>query len=99
MTRLRVDPSNARLFPRQVEGIRRNERVIAPLLSADLHTAGILVVPDVVGMSASVRESWLAAVRAVAAQHAVHGRQTYVAGTPFERSDVTYYIQRDQRRI
>jgi len=87
------------LTPEQIEAIRRNEQVIGTLLSADLHTAGILVVPDAVGMAASVREAWLAAVRHVAAQHAVHGRLTYVAGTPLERSDVTHYIQRDQQRI
>jgi predicted RND superfamily exporter protein len=87
------------LTPEQIEAIRRNEQVIGTLLSADLHTAGILVVPDAVGMAASVREVWLAAVRQVAAQHAVHGRLTYVAGTPFERSDVTHYIKHDQRRI
>ena len=87
------------LRPEQIEAIRRNEQVIGTLLSADLHTAGILVVPDTLGLVASVREAWLAAVRDVAAQHAVHGRLTYVAGTPFERSDVTHYIQRDQRRI
>ncbi len=91
--------TDERLAPEHIAAIQRNEQVIGTLLSADLHTAGILVVPDDVGMSASVRESWLAAVRAVAAQHAVHGRQTYVAGTPFERSDVTHYIQRDQGRI
>jgi predicted RND superfamily exporter protein len=38
-------------------------------------------------------------VRTVAAQHVGQGRQTYVAGTPLERSDVTHYIQRDQKRI
>ena len=87
------------LTPEQIEAIRHNEQVIGTLLSADLHTAGILVVPDTLGLVASVREAWLAAVRDVAAQHAVHGRLTYVAGTPFERSDVTHYIQQDQRRI
>ncbi len=108
MTQLRLTPFGIavpRLIPdemlttEQVEAIRRNEQVIGTLLSADLHTAGILVVPDDVGMAASVRETWIAAVRTVAAQYAGHGRQTYVAGTPLERSDVTHYIQRDQRRI
>lgn len=87
------------LAAEQIEAIRRNEQVIGTLLAADLHTAGILVVPDDVHMAASVREAWITAVRAVAAQHAVAGRQTYVAGTPLERSDVTRYIQGDQRRI
>src|SRR2546428_478983 len=44
------------LTPEQIEAIRHNEQVIGTLLSADLHTAGILVVPDTVGMAASVRE-------------------------------------------
>ena len=87
------------LAAEQIAAIRRNEQVIGTLLAADLHTAGLLVVPDDARMAASVRETWIAAVRAVAAQHAVHGRRTYVAGTPLERSDVTRYIQRDQRRI
>ena len=87
------------LSPEQIETIRRNEQVIGTLLSADLHTAGILVVLDDAHMSARAREAWLAAVRAVAAQHAGHGRRTYVAGTPLERSDVTHYIQRDQQHI
>ena len=104
-TRLRLTPFGMavpRLLPdevlsaEQIEAIRRNEQVIGTLLAADLHTAGILVVPDEAHMSASTRESWLAAVRAVAAQHTVHGRSTYVAGTSLERSDVTHYIQRDQ---
>ena len=83
----------------QVEAIRHNEQVRGTLLSADLHTAGIVVVPETASVSANARQAWLAAVRAVAAQHAVHGRQTYVAGTPLERSDVTQYLQRDQRLI
>lgn len=44
-------------------------------------------------------QSWLTAVRQVAAQHARNGRSTYVAGTPLERSEVTRYLQRDQRLI
>jgi predicted RND superfamily exporter protein len=108
MTRLRLTPfgiavpqliPDTSLTPEQGQAIRDNAQVIGTLLSADLHTAGILVVPESIGRSASVREEWLAAVRTVAAQHAGHGRQIYVAGTPLERSDVTHYIQRDQRLI
>ena len=107
-TQLRLTPFGIavpRLLPdemlsaEQIEAIRHNEQVIGTLLAADLHTAGMLVVPDEARLSASARESWLVAVRAVAAHHAEHGRHTYVAGTPLERSDVTHYIQRDQRRI
>ena len=108
MTRLRLTPfgiavpqliPDTSLTPEQGQAIRDNAQVIGTLLSADLHTAGILVVPESIGRSASVREEWLTAVRTVAAQHAGHGRQIYVAGTPLERSDVTHYIQRDQRLI
>lgn len=94
----RLIPNDA-LTPDQIEAIRRNAQVIGTLLAADLHTAGILVVPDAADMATSTREAWIAAVRATAAQHAVHGRRTYVAGTPLERSEVTRYIQGDQRRI
>lgn len=87
------------LLPEQVQAIQHNAQVIGTLLSPDLRTAGILVVPEQAGTSASAREAWLAAVRTVAAHHAEQGRQTYVAGTPLERSDVTHYIQRDQKRI
>jgi predicted RND superfamily exporter protein len=87
------------LTPEQVQAIQQNAQVIGTLLSPDLHTAGILVVPDNVGASASAREAWLTAVRTVAAQHAGQGRQIYVAGIPLERSDVTHYIQGDQKRI
>jgi predicted RND superfamily exporter protein len=82
----------------QIEAIRQNEQILGTFLAADLHTAGILVVPEA-GLATLTRETWITAVRAVAAQHARHGRQTYVAGTPIERRDVTYYIQRDQRLI
>src|SRR5262245_17860573 len=108
MTQLRLTPfgiavprlvPDENLTPEQVQAIQGNAQVIGTLLAPDLHTAGILIVPENVGTSASVRETWLTAVRAVAAQHAGRGRQTYVAGTPLERSDVTHYIQRDQRRI
>jgi uncharacterized protein len=108
MTQLRLTPfgiavprliPDENLTPEQVQAIQYNAQVIGTLLSADLHTAGILVVPENVGVTASSREAWLTAVRAVAAQHAGHGRQIYVAGTPLERSDVTHYIQRDQKHI
>jgi hypothetical protein len=85
-------PSQERLA-----AIRHNTLVVGTLLSADLHTAGIVVVPQDTIASPAIREAWIAAVRAVAAQHAVQGRQTYVAGTPLERSDVTRYLKRDQR--
>jgi predicted RND superfamily exporter protein len=108
MTKLRLTPfgiavprlvPDASLTSEQVQAIQQNAQVIGTLLSPDLHTAGILVVPESVGTSASAREAWLTAVRTVVAQHTGQGQQTYVAGTPLERSDVTHYIQRDQRRI
>src|SRR5262245_3568256 len=108
MTQLRLTPfgiavprliPDENLTPEQVQAIQGNPQVIGTLLAPDLHTAGILVVPENVGMSVSAREAWLTAVRTVAAQHAGQGKQTYVAGTPLERSDVTHYIQRDQKRI
>jgi predicted RND superfamily exporter protein len=83
----------------EVEAIRHHSQIIGSLLAPDLQTTGILVVPEPTAMAATNREGWLAAVRTVAAQHATHGRQTYVAGTPLERSDVTHLIERDQRRI
>jgi len=107
MTQLRLTPfgiavprliPDESLTPEQVQAIQGNTQVIGTLLASDLHTAGILVVPENVG-TASTREAWLTAVRTVAAQHAGQGRQTYVAGTPLERSDVTHYIQQDQKRI
>ena len=79
--------------------LRHNEQVIGTLLAADFRTAGMLVIPDQTHNSGPGREHWLHAVRAVAARHARQGRQTYVAGTPLERSDVTAYIRRDQQRI
>ena len=108
MTQLRLTPfgiavprliPDESLTPGQIQAIQGNAQVIGTLLAPDLHTAGILVVPENVGMSASAREAWLTAVRTVAAQHAGQGKQTYVAGTPLERSDVTHYIQQDQKRI
>src|SRR5262245_13794651 len=109
MGRLRLTPfglevprlvADATLSEAQIEAIRRNDQVVGTLLAPDLHTAGIVVVPDdAVSGSGTIRETWIAAVRALAAQHAVDGRQTYVAGTPIERSDVTQYLQRDQRRM
>ncbi|MGE3536869.1 MAG: RND family transporter [Candidatus Tectimicrobiota bacterium] len=94
----RLLPETA-LTPERQEALRHNEQILGTLLSADTHTAGILVVPQATESAAQSREPWLAAVRAVAAQHARDGRQTYVAGTPLERSDVTAYIRRDQQRI
>ena len=109
MGRLRLTPfglevprlvADAALSEAQIAAIQRNDQVVGTLLAPDLHTAGIVVVPDdMVSGSGTLRDTWIAAVRALAAQHAVAGRQTYVAGTPIERSDVTQYIQRDQRRM
>jgi len=109
MRRLRLTPfglevphlvADAVLSEVQIEAIRHNDQVVGTLLAPDLHTAGMVVVPDdAVHGSGTLREAWIAAVRALAAQHAVDGRQTYVAGTPIERSDVTQYIQRDQQRM
>src|SRR5215510_13721229 len=78
-----------------------------PFSSCDGRQAGLVYLParwrdttdDAVSGSGTLREAWIAAVRALATQHAVAGRQTYVAGTPIERSDVTQYIQRDQYRM
>ncbi len=81
----------------QIAAIRTNDLLIGTLLSADLHTAGLLVVPEGTIAAPHVRREWIAAVRLVAAQHAMHGRKTYVAGTPLERNDVTYYLRRDQQ--
>ena len=87
------------LTPAQVETLRHNAQIIGTLLSADGHTAGILVVPEPEAMTTHHREAWIVAVRRVVALHAMHGRQTYVAGTPLERSDVTHLITRDQQHI
>src|SRR5215813_14535754 len=92
--------ADAPLSEAQIAAIRHNDQVVGTLLAPDLHTAGLVVVPDAaVSGSGTLREAWLAAVRALAVQHAVDGRQTYVAGTPIERSDVTQYLQRDQHRM
>lgn len=108
MTRLTLTPfgiSVPRLVARemlsreQIASIRRNPLVLGTVLSGDLHTAGLLVMPDKSIASPGVRETWIAAVRAVARQHTGQGRQTYVAGTPLERAEVTAYLERDQRRI
>jgi predicted RND superfamily exporter protein len=82
-----------------VAAIRHNQLVIGTLLSDDLHTAGLLVMPNQTITSPTARQAWIVAVRKVAARHAAQGRQTYVAGTPLERHDVTYYLERDQQRI
>src|SRR5215831_2290215 len=109
MSRLRLTPfgigvprlvGDEPLSATQIEAIRHNDQVVGTLMAPDLHTAGVVVVPDAaVSGSGALRDAWIRGVRHVAAQHAVAGRQTYVAGTPIERSDVTHYIQRDQRRI
>ena len=89
-----------RLSDTDLASIRRNDLVIGSLLAADLHTAGILVVPDTaIHHQPEARHTWIAAVRTVAARHTTAGRRTYVAGTPLERHDVTTYLQQDQQRI
>ena len=96
LTRIADEP----LSGAQIEAIRRNDQVVGTLVAPDLHTAGMVVVPDeAMSGSGTLREAWIAAVRALATQHVVEGRQTYVAGTPIELSDVTQYIQRDQHRM
>jgi predicted RND superfamily exporter protein len=83
-----------------IASMRHNDLIIGSLLAADLHTAGFLIVPDTaIHDQPETRHTWIATVRAVAAQHATAGRRTYVGGTPLERHDVTAYLQRDQQRI
>jgi hypothetical protein len=66
MTQLRLTPfgiavppliPDESLTPEQVQAIQQNAQVIGTLLSPDLHTTGILVVPENVGTSASSREA------------------------------------------
>jgi predicted RND superfamily exporter protein len=85
-----------KLSAAQLAALQHNDLVIGTLLSRDFHTAGMLVVPNETITSPVAREAWITAVRQVAHQHAQQGRQTYVAGTPLERSDVTHYLARDQ---
>src|SRR5437899_835262 len=61
--------------------------------------AVVLGGPATVVTLACTREPCLTAWPTVAAQHALQGRQSYVAGTPLEPSDVTHDIQRDQQRV
>jgi predicted RND superfamily exporter protein len=107
MARLRPDPfatdiprliKDDTLSPAQVASLRDNPQLVGTLLSADLHAAGFLVIPEHT-IDRPAREQWIADVRAVAARHAGQGRQTYVAGTPLERYDVARYIEHDQRLI
>lgn len=109
MTQLRVTPFGLavpRLVPdaplspdEQLAAIQHNEHVFGTLLSTDLHTAGVVVIPATTTTEGQTREAWIAAVRTVAAAHAQHDLQTYVAGTPIERIEVTRYLERDQRLI
>jgi predicted RND superfamily exporter protein len=109
MARLRLTPfglevprliADEPLSAAQIAAIRHNDQVVGTLLAADLHTVGMVVVPDeAVSGAGPLRDAWMGAVQAVAAHHVGPGRQTYVAGAPIERRDVTQYIQRDQRRI
>ncbi len=82
----------------QIASIRSNDLIIGTLLSADLHTAGLLITPDETTLSAAARQAWITTLRAEVTRHAMHGRQTYIAGTPLERHDVGGYLQRDQQR-
>jgi uncharacterized protein len=85
------------LSAQQLAALQHNELVMGTLLSRDFHTAGIVVVPNDTITAPVARQDWIAAVRQVAHQQAHQGRQTYVAGTPLERSDVTHYLERDQQ--
>jgi predicted RND superfamily exporter protein len=85
------------LSAEQLAALQQNELVMGTLLSRDFHTAGMVVIPNQTITAPKVREAWVAAVRQVAHQQARQGRQTYVAGTPLERSDVTHYLERDQQ--
>lgn len=83
----------------RIAAIRANGTIVGTLLSADLRTAGILVTPDhgSPSLTFAERRAWLSNLRSIVASHARHGRQTYIAGTPFEHNDVDHYLQRDQR--
>lgn len=85
------------LTAEQIESIRTNGSIVGTLISADLQTAGILVTPDHTRTTLAESGAWLVNLRTVAANHAVRGYQTYVAGTPIERRDVDAYLQRDQQ--
>lgn len=87
------------LSPSQIEGIASRAAVYGTLLSADLHTAAVFITPESTSRQAAQSTTWIAAVRTVAARYAIQGRQTYVAGTPIERHDVTHYLDRDQRLL
>ena len=80
----------------QIAAIHANDTIVGTLLSADLRTAGILVTPDHDSLAFAERRAWLSNLRDVVARHTRQGRQTYVAGTPFEHHDVERYLQRDQ---
>lgn len=108
MSRLTITPfgltaphllASDEITPEQLTALRRNDLVIGTLLSADLQTAGLLVIPKDTIAAPLIRKAWIAAVRTVAAQHAIQKRQTYVAGSPLERDAVTMYLQRDQEVI
>ncbi len=88
----------------RIAAIRTNGTIVGTLLSADLRTAGILVTPDHANPFLSTftfaeRRAWLSTLRTIVASHAHHGRQTYIAGTPFEHNDVGAYLQRDQQIV
>src|SRR5215475_10068650 len=80
MGRLRLTPfglevphlvADEPLSDAQIAAIRHNDQVIGTLLAPDLHTAGIVVVPDAaVSGSGTLRDTWIGAVRAIATQHA-----------------------------
>ena len=87
------------LTPDRIARIRRNPLIIGTLLSGDIHTAGILVQPEDSRDQPERLNLLIASIRQVAAQHATGDWQTYVAGTPLERHDVSAFLARDQQVI
>jgi predicted RND superfamily exporter protein len=79
----------------RIAAIRANSTIMGTLLSPDLRTTGMIVTPDHAHLSFAERRTWLSNLRTLVARHAHQGRQTYIAGTPFERHDVDLYLQRD----
>jgi predicted RND superfamily exporter protein len=105
MTRLTFGPDGVTAPPliggdelsaEQIVSIRNQDRVVGTLVSANLHTAGFVVLPDPT-MGSGDQQAWMDTIRTVAAHHAIQGKHTYVAGTPLEQHDVTHYLQRDQQ--
>lgn len=108
MTRLAITPfgiaiprllESDSLSPVQQQMLPQNTLLMGTLLARDRHTAGILVVPNDTIADPNERDAWLVEVRQIAGRYAAPGRQTYVAGTPLERYDVSRYLERDQRLL